>query len=421
MLPRGDFQDSRRDMSGWHVASAIGFQLVWHTQSMPNNQNVVSLFGRTNLREPHRMFGVRQADRLSHIYIIGKTGTGKTTLLETLIRQDIAAGRGCALIDPHGDLVERIAATVPDHRAADTIYFDVPDPSQPFGYNPLTHVSAGLRPLVASGLIDVFKKMWGGAWGVRMEHILRNALLALLDQPKAALPDILSMLNSKSFRLNAMAHVENDQVKGFWRDEFPKYSFRNQADGIAPIQNKVGAFLADPKLRRILVPEHAGLRLREIMDNGKVLLVNLSQGKIGADSASLLGALLVTSIGSAAFSRAYQDEAARRPFFLYVDEFQTFTTLALANMLSELRKFGVGLVMAHQYLQQLDPAIAHAVLGNAGTLISFRLGAYDAEMIAKEFEPVFERQDFLSLQNHNMLLRLMVDGMPSTIRRNSML
>lgn len=359
------------------------------------------------------MFGIKQADRLSHMYVIGKTGVGKTTLLEILIRQDIAAGRGCALVDPHGDLVERIAATIPEHRAADTIYFNVPDPTQPFGYNPLLHVSPGLRSLVASGLIDVFKKMWADAWGVRMEHILRNALLALLDQPKAALPDILSLLRRKEFRMKVLANVENEQVKSFWRDEFPKYSFRNQADGIAPIQNKVGAFLADPKLRRIVVPENGGLRLREIMDQGKVLLVNLSQGKIGTDSASLFGALLVTALGSAAFSRAYQDEASRRPFFLYVDEFQTFTTLALANMLSELRKFGVGMVMAHQYLQQLDPDIAHAVLGNAGTLIAFRLGAYDAALIAREFEPVFAPVDLLNLPNHNIFLKLMIDGMPS--------
>ncbi len=380
---------------------------------MPSDADSVSYFARTNLREPHLAFGIKQADRLSHIYVIGKTGTGKTTLLETLIRQDIEAGRGCALIDPHGDLVERIAATIPAHRAADAIYFNVPDPAQPFGYNPLLHVSAGLRPLVASGLIDVFKKMWADAWGVRMEHILRNALLALLDQSSAALPDILSMLNSKAFRLKVMAQIENDQVKSFWRDEFPKYSFRNQADGIAPIQNKVGAFLADPKLRRIVVPEHGGLRLREIMDSGKVLLVNLSQGKIGADSAALLGALLVTSLGSAAFTRAYQGEASRRPFFLYVDEFQTFTTLALANMLSELRKFGVGMVLAHQYVQQLDPAISQAVLGNAATLIAFRLGAYDAGLVAREFEPVFRPVDLLNLPNHHIALKLMIDGTPS--------
>jgi hypothetical protein len=380
---------------------------------MLHDPHDISLFGRTNLRLPHRTFGIRQADRLSHMYVIGKTGVGKTTLLETLIRQDIEHGRGCALIDPHGDLVERIAASIPQHRSGDVVYLNVPDPAQPFGYNPLLRVSAGLRPLVASGLIDVFKKLWAEAWGVRMEHILRNTLLALLDQPSAVLPDILSMLNSKGFRARAMTHIENEQVKTFWRDEFPNYSLRNQADGIAPIQNKVGAFLADPRLRRILVPESGGLRLREILDQGKILLVNLSQGRIGTDSASLLGALIVTSLGNAAFSRASENEADRRPFFLYVDEFQNFTTLALANMLSELRKFGVGMVMAHQYLQQLAPDVAHAVLGNAGTLIAFRLGAFDAGLIAREFEPVFAGVDLLNLPNQHIYLKLMIDGAPS--------
>ena len=246
-----------------------------------------------------------------------------------------------------------------------------------------------------------------------MEHILRNAILALLDQPHAAMPDILSMLVSKEFRWRVLANVQNEQVKQFWRREFPKYSFRYMADGIAPIQNKVGAFLADPKLRRILTREDGNLRLRTIMDKGQVLLVNLSQGKIGADSASLLGGLLVTSLGSAAFSRAYVEEESRRPFFVYVDEFQNFTTLALCNMLSELRKFGVGMVLAHQYLDQLDPAILHAVLGNAGTLISFRLGAYDAQLIAHEFEPVFDRHDLVNLPNHDVYLKLMIDGAPS--------
>lgn len=258
------------------------------------------------------------------------------------------------------------------------------------------------------------KRCGGEAWGVRMEHILRNALLALLEQPSATIADILSMLASKDFRLQVLAHVRNEQVTQFWRQEFPRYSFRYQADGIAPIQNKVGSFLADPKLRRILTRADGTVRLRSVMDEGRVLLVNLSQGKIGADSSSLLGGLLVTALGSAAFSRAYLREAKRRPFYIYVDEFQSFTTLALANMLSELRKFRVGMVLAHQYLGQLDPAIRDAVLGNAGTLVSFRLGADDAGLIARELEPVFDRLDLLNLPNHEVYLKLMIDGVPSS-------
>ncbi len=375
--------------------------------------NDISFFAHSNVRRPFRTFGIKQPDRLSHMYVIGKTGVGKTTLLETLIMQDIACGRGCALIDPHGDFVARVAENVPIHRQSDLIYFDLTNPAQPYGYNPIARVSAGRRALVASGLLDVFKKMWDDAWGARMEHILRNAILALLDQPSATLPDILLMLTDKAFRYQALRNVENEQVLQFWKKEFPKYSFRYQADGIAPIQNKVGAFLADPNLRHILTREDGRLRLRSIMDDGKILLVNLAKGTIGEDSSSLFGGLLVTSLGLAAFSRADTNEQERQPFYIFIDEFQNFTTLALANMLSELRKFGISIVLAHQYLHQLDPDIRAAVLGNAGTIISFRLGAKDAGFIAREFEPVFSRVDLLTLPNHEIYLKLMIDGMPS--------
>ena len=377
-------------------------------------KNHTTHFAHTNARHPYRTFGIKNYDRLSHTYIIGKTGAGKTTLLETMISQDIENGYGCALIDPHGDFVERIAANIPSHRQKDLIYLDVSDPDQPYGYNPLANVSPGNRPLVASGIMEVFKKMWGeAAWGVRMEHILRNALLALLDQPSAILPDIIRLITFKNYRLQVIRNIENKQVAKFWEFEFPKYSWKYQTDGIAPIQNKVGAFLADPRLYRILTRKDGGLRLRSIMDEGKILLVNLSKGKIGEDSSSLLGGLLVTSLGLAAFSRANIQEVTRHPYYIYIDEFQNFTTLALANMLSELRKFGVGMVLAHQYLHQLETDIRHAVLGNAGTLISFRLGAQDAGFIAHEFEPVFDRTDLLNLPNYNVYLKLMIDGTPT--------
>lgn len=380
---------------------------------MESRSDDISYFARTNARHQYRTFGIKQADRLSHVYVIGKTGVGKTTLLETLISQDIRKGRGCALIDPHGDFVERVAASVPDYRRDHVVYLNVPDTEQPYGYNPLTRISPDLRPLVASGLMDVLKKMWDDAWGVRMEHILRNTLLALLDQPSAILPDVLRMIADKDFRRQALAHVRNEQVRTFWRSEFPKYSYRYQADGIAPIQNKIGAFLSDPQLFRILTRTDGQLRLRTLMDEGRILLVNLSKGRIGEDSASLLGGLIVTSLGLAAFSRANVAEQQRRPFYVYIDEFQNFTTLSLANMLSELRKFGVGVVLAHQYLHQLEPDIREAVIGNAGTLISFRLGARDAAFIAREFEPAFESVDLLNLANHDIYLRLMIDGAPS--------
>lgn len=373
----------------------------------------ITIFARTNARHPHRAFGIKAADRLSHMYAIGKTGVGKTTLLETIIRNDIARGAGCALIDPHGDFVERVHRWLPPHRRNDLIYLDLPDPALAYGYNPLLHVSPERRSLVASGFMDVFKMMWSDAWGPRMEHIMRNAVLALLDQPDAILPDILQLLTNKSFRFKVLRNITNKQVAAFWRDEFPKYSFRYQADGIAPIQNKVGSFLADPRLYRLLTRTDGGLRFRRIMDEGKVLLVNLAKGKIGSDSSSLLGGLLVTSLGLAAFSRSDIDERNRRPFYIVIDEFQNFTTLALANMLSELRKFGIGTVLAHQYMSQLDPQIRDAVLGNVGTIIAFRVGALDANYLAQEFAPFIEASDLMNLGNHEIYIRLMIDGVPT--------
>lgn len=379
---------------------------------MEQSVDHILALGTTNARSERRRFGIKQRDRLSHTYIIGKTGTGKSSLIEAMARQDIEAGRGLAVLDPHGDLVQRLAAWALPRRC-DLLSLDLADPNLRFGYNPLLHVSPEHRSLVASGAIDLFKLVWSDAWGVRMEHILRNGLLALLEQPKAVIADLLPLLTDKAFRLTLLAKVENEQVRNFWLKEYPNYSFRYQADGIAPIQNKVGAFLADPRLRRFLAPVDGGLRLRRVMDDGQVLLVNLAQGRIGTDSSRLVGGLLVTAMGSAAFSRADRVATDRRPFFIYIDEFQNFTTLALANMLAELRKYGVGLVLAHQYLSQLDPAIGAAVLGNAGTLICFRIGAADAAVLAKEFHPIFAPGDLTTLPNYSADLKLLIDGQPS--------
>ena len=373
----------------------------------------ISYFAETTFRGEHRRFGIRQADRMAHMYIVGKTGTGKSTLIETLIRQDIEAGRGCALIDPHGDLAARVAAFAAAQRPEDLIHLDAPDASQPWGLNPLARVPRPYRALAASGLIEVFKKMWSDAWGVRMEHILRNTIHALLETKDATFPDILRMLTNGLYRRDVVRRLENEQVRAYWTTEFRNYSFRYRAEAIAPIQNKVGAFLADPLLRRIVTDAPERLRLRKVMDAGRVLIANLAKGQLGEDSSGLLGGLLVTLIGLAAFSRAGSEAASRRPFFVYVDEFQSFTTLALATMLSELRKYGVGLTIAHQYLHQLDPDIRHAVLGNAGTVIAFRVGAEDAAYFARELGPRFGVDDLLGLPNHHIYLRLMIGGEPS--------
>ncbi|MCU7867425.1 MAG: type IV secretion system DNA-binding domain-containing protein [Candidatus Thiodiazotropha sp. (ex Lucinoma borealis)] len=373
----------------------------------------IAYFARTNFRNQGTRFGIKQTDRLSHIYTIGKTGTGKTSLLETLITSDIAHGNGLALIDPHGDLVERIAERIPPDRQHSLVYFNVPDPTQPYGYNPLKRVIPERRPLAASGILEVFKKMWKESWGQRLEHILRNALLALLETPEVTLNDILRLLDDKDFRGRVARNLSNTRVKEFWLKEFANYSYRLRAEAIVPIQNKVGAFLADPTLNRVLTNPRKPIPIRRIMDSGRILLVNLAKGRIGEDASGLLGGFLVTTIGLAAFSRADTLEMNRRDFYVYIDEFQNFTTLAIANMASELRKYHIGLTLANQYLHQLDPPIRYAVLGNAGTLISFRLGADDAPHIAREFAPIFLATDLMNLPNHVIYLKLMIDGTPS--------
>jgi energy-coupling factor transporter ATP-binding protein EcfA2 len=384
--------------------------------SMDNSleeENNITFFAETNFRNKQVKFGIKREDRRAHTYIIGKTGTGKSTLLETLIRQDIASGHGLALLDPHGDLVERILAHLPEERKRDLIYFNVPDHAQALGLNPLETISPLRRPLAASGLLEVFKKLWLDSWGPRLEHIMRNALLALLDQPQATLADVLRLLDDQEFRKSAVTRVQNDRVRDFWAREYENYPVRFRLEAIAPIQNKVGAFLANPVLNKILTQTKNAFYLRRVMDEGKILLVNLAKGKIGEDTATLLGALLITRVGLAALSRADISEADRKDFYLYLDEFQNFTTLSLASMLSELRKYRVNMIFAHQYLGQLDPHVREAILGNVGTLLSFRLGVSDAEVLEKEFYPQFSIKDLISLPNYHVYLKLMINSIIS--------
>lgn len=366
--------------------------------------------GRTHLR---RRFGMKQADRLSHLYVIGKTGVGKSTFLEGLALQDLEAGRGFALIDPHGDLVESVLRNVPPALADRVVYIDAPNARQPYGYNPLRRVRDDRIPLAASGLLESLKKLWPDAWGVRMEHVLRCTLYALLERDGSTLPDILKLYANDSFREGVVAKIRNATVRTFFKSEFEKYPWRYRTEAVAPIQNKLGALLADPALYRVLVAPEVDLHFRTMMDEGRVLLVNLAKGRMGEDSAATLGSLLVSTLGLAALSRADSPAESRRPFFLYADEFQTFTTLSFVNMAAELRKYGVGLNLAHQHLHQLEPEVRHAVLGNAGTLVAFRVGPEDAGVLAREFQPAFDVEDLLNLPNRNFYLKLMIDGTPS--------
>lgn len=373
----------------------------------------VSYVGETTFHRRFRRFGIKQTDRLNHVHLLGKTGVGKSSLIESLARQDLAASRGFSLIDPHGDLAERVYAAATPAERERIVYLNVPDPSQPYGYNPLRRVREDRIPLAASGLLETFRKLWPTAWGVRMEHILRNSLYVLLEREDSTLEDILRLYADKRFRRQLVNGTKNEIVRAFWRQEFDQYLPRMQAEAVGPIQNKLGAILADPRLRRILTAPAVDLHFRQLMDEGRPIIVNLAKGRIGEDATTLLGGLLVSTLGLAAFSRADDEAECRRPFFIYADEFQTFTTLSFVNMMSELRKYGVGLTLANQHLQQLAPDLRHAVLGNAGTLISFRVGPEDAIVLAREFHPVFGVEDLLNLPNRNFYLKLMIDGAPS--------
>jgi type IV secretory pathway TraG/TraD family ATPase VirD4 len=343
------------------------------------------------------------------MYVIGKTGTGKSSLLEGMIRQDILAGHGLALFDPHGDLAERLALWMPQSRKADLIYLDVPDPTQQFGFNPLEGVSPLQRSVAANGIVEALKKIFSEAWGIRLEYILRSALLLLLEQPEATLADVVRLFHDKDFRKEAAERSTNEHVKRFWTIEFEKLG-RQRAEAVSPIENKLGSLLVDPFVSRILTASKSTFNPRAAMDEGKVLLVNLSKGKIGEAPAMLFGGLLVTALGLAGLGRADTPQEERRDFFIYMDEFQTFTTLALANMLAELRKYGVGLVLANQYMDQIELEIRSAILGNAGTLVVFRVGAVDAGKLVKELRPDLEPYELTLLRNRTFWIRPLVNG-----------
>jgi type IV secretory pathway TraG/TraD family ATPase VirD4 len=361
----------------------------------------------TRGRQPVRTFGIRANDRLQHIYVIGQTGTGKSTLLLQMMLQDIKAGQGFCLIDPHGDVVKEIAKLKPDG----LIEWNVADPNCPYGYNPLSYVQPEYRPLIASGLISALKKQWADAWGPRMEHLLRFTLLALLDNQRSTLEDIMRLFLDKAFQQEIIENASDPIVRRFWKQEYPAMSFKNGADGVAPIANKLSALLAHPIVRKSICTPKEPLRFRRIMDEGKILVINLSKGRLGADIANVLGGLIVANLANAAYSRENVPEIDRKPFFLYIDEFHSFTTEALADMLSELRKYGLGMVLAHQHTSQLDRTVFEAILGNVGTLMVFRVGAYDATLLAKHLAAdVPSSRDLSNLPNYEMYTRLLING-----------
>ncbi len=373
----------------------------------------VAILGLSEFRGRRQRFGILPDDRRRHLAMVGKTGMGKTTLLHHLILSDIHAGRAVALLDPHGDLCDALLSAIPASRTNDVILFDASDASHPLSFNLLHCPRPEQRTLVASGVISAFKKLYGEFWGPRMEHILRNALLALLEVPGSTLVSLLRILTDARFREPIVARLSDPVVQAFWQREFASLPQKFQLEAVAPIQNKIGHFVSSPLLRNILGQTRSNLDLRRVMDDGKILLVNLSKGKLGDDVSALLGSFLVTAIQLAAMSRSDVIESDRRDFFLYIDEFQNFATESFATILSEARKYRLALILANQYLGQLDEQTLLALWGNCGSLISFQVGASDAEPLALQFGGDLVSQDLLRLPRYQAYVRLLIEGTPS--------
>ena len=381
----------------------------------------INFFAETTFRNQRKRFGIKTDDRRRHLYLIGKTGMGKSVTLENMAIQDIREGRGMAFIDPHGEAAERLLDFIPAKRVNDIVYFNPADIDYPLAFNVMEKVDLEHRHLVASGLMGVFKKIWPDVWSARMEYILNNVILALLEYPNSTLLGINKMLADPEYRKKVVEKVTDPMVKSFWLQEFAKYTQRYEVEATAAIQNKVGQFISNPLVRNIVGQVKTKIDMRKLMDEQKILIANISKGRIGEDNSRLLGALVITKLQLAAMSRVDIPEAERKDFYMYVDEFQNFATDAFCNILSEARKYRLSLTLANQYIGQLEEMtpsgrsskVADAVFGNVGTIVCFRIGAEDAEFLEREFLPEFMASDLVNLGKYNIYLKLMVDGVAS--------
>ncbi len=378
----------------------------------------ITFFARTTFRNKRKKFGIKTDDRRRHVYLIGKTGMGKTALIKNMAIQDIQRDRGVAFVDPHGEAAEELLDFIPSQRINEVVYFNPSDIEYPIAFNVMEKVDYKFRHLVAGGLMGVFKKVWPDVWSARMEYILNNAILALLEYPGSTLLAINRMLADSDYRKKVVNKIKDPVVKSFWVNEFARYSQRYEVEATAAIQNKIGQFISNPLIRNIIGQVKSTIDMREIMDGGKILIADISKGRIGEDNSRLLGALLITKLQLAAMSRVDVPEKKRKDFHLYVDEFQNFATKSFVNILSEARKYRLCLTLANQYMAQLEEmtptgrssAVKDAVFGNVGTLISFRVGAEDAEYLEKEFIPEFDTEDLVNLDKYDIYLKLMIDG-----------
>ncbi len=372
--------------------------------------NDIAYFGLTSFRNQKQKFGIRPDDRRRHFYCIGKTGMGKSNLMENMAIQDIQAGRGIAYIDPHGEGAEKLLDFVPSNRINDVVFFNPADIDYPIAFNVMEKVDFRFRHLVAGGLMGVFKKVWPDVWSARMEYILNNSILALLEYPDATLLGVNRMLADVEYRQKVVDKITDPIVKSFWTTEYARYTQRYEIEATAAIQNKVGQFISNPLIRNIIGQTKSTINMRDIMDKGKIFIMDLSKGRIGEDNSRLLGALLITKLQLAAMSRVDVPEDERKDFYMYVDEFQNFATESFANILSEARKYRLNLTLGHQYINQMDEIVRDAVFGNVGTLVVFRVGAEDAEFLEREFSPEFTAEDLVNLPKYNVYLKLMIDG-----------
>ncbi|MEK7535159.1 MAG: type IV secretion system DNA-binding domain-containing protein [Patescibacteria group bacterium] len=371
----------------------------------------LTIFAQTNFRNEVKKFGIKKKDRRLHMYIIGKTGTGKSTLMENMIIDDINEGRGMAVVDPHGTLIAHVLDFIPESRLRDVIYFNPADREFPIGFNLLENVDPEQKNIVASGVVGIMEKIFGEiSWGPRLEYILRNVILALLEYPNSTFMGIMRILTDSAYRRIVVNEVRDPVIRDFFINEFEKYDPKFRTEAIAPIQNKVGQFLSASTIRNIVGQPKSTIDIRRIMDEGKILLADLSIGKIGEDNSALLGSMLITKIQLAAMGRVNVNEDERRDFYLYVDEFQNFATESFATILSEARKYRLNLAMANQYTAQMPESVSNAVFGNVGTMISFRVGAQDADVLVKEYEPVFDSNDLVNLDNFQIYLKMAIDG-----------
>ncbi len=376
-------------------------------------RNEVNLFGSVEFKNQQQIFGIKREDRRRHMYAIGKSGTGKSTLLANMIIHDLKHGEGLAVIDPHGDLIETVLNYIPKSRINDVIVFDPSDKEAVVKLNLFEGGSTVHRELIASGIVAIFQKMYANSWGPRLEYILRNTLLSLLST-NAKLEDVVTMLTNKKYRDRVAEGLSDAVLKNFWFAEFNTMMDRQRSEAIAPILNKVGQFVTSPLIRNVVNTQTSSFDIEQIMNEGKILLVNVSQGKLGEDNAALLGAMMITKIQLAAMNRVYMEEDKRRDFYLYIDEFQNFATTSFTKILSEARKYRLNLILANQYMDQIPDDVKAAIFGNTGTIVSFILGAGDADRMKKEFGGKFTEEDLVSLARYQIIVKEMIDNSMST-------